>query len=362
MTKPATEAYWWQAAPLTTTPQRAVEPSCDVAIIGAGYTGLSAAISLARAGRSVQLFDRQRPGEGASTRNGGITSGNLRLSDATLATRFGAPAAAAILEEGKAAREDLYRFIAAEGIDCDFELVGRFAGAYAPRDYDTLARAADTLHRTLGIEAYAVPRAEQRGFLGTDTYHGGNVRMDIGGIHPAKFHAGMLRVAQAIGAVGASVELTLLDRLSLVDDATIGAYARIGWQAEHVAADVLEWAASQSTTTPASHCDLVVANLFLHHFEGRELASVMRAIGACSDRVFACEPRRSRFALVAAHLTGLIGANAVTREDAVLSVRAGFDGDELTRAWTSVHPGWTVREYGAGPFSHCFDASRTGSA
>ena len=172
----------------------------------------------------------------------------------------------------------------------------------------------------------------------------------------------MLRVAQAIGAVGASVELTLLDRLSLVDDATIGAYARIGWQAEHVAADVLEWAASQSTTTPASHCDLVVANLFLHHFEGRELASVMRAIGACSDRVFACEPRRSRFALVAAHLTGLIGANAVTREDAVLSVRAGFDGDELTRAWTSVHPGWTVREYGAGPFSHCFDASRTGSA
>jgi len=201
MSKPSSEAYWWQAAPLTTIPQRPVEPVCDVAIIGAGYTGLSAAITLARAGRSVQVFDKQRPGEGASTRNGGITSGNLRPSDATLATRFGSPAAAAILEEGKAAREDLYRFIADEGIDCDFALVGRFAGAYAPKDYDTLARSADTLQRTLGIEAYAVPRTEQRGFLGTDTYHGGNVRMDIGGIHPAKFHAGMLRVAQAAGAI-----------------------------------------------------------------------------------------------------------------------------------------------------------------
>ncbi|MGI4953818.1 MAG: NAD(P)/FAD-dependent oxidoreductase [Janthinobacterium lividum] len=201
MSKPSSEAYWWQAAPLTAIPQRPVEPVCDVAIIGAGYTGLSAAITLARAGRSVQVFDKQRPGEGASTRNGGITSGNLRPSDATLATRFGSPAAAAILEEGKAAREDLYRFIADEGIDCDFALVGRFAGAYAPKDYDTLARSADTLQRTLGIEAYAVPRTEQRGFLGTDTYHGGNVRMDIGGIHPAKFHAGMLRVAQAAGAV-----------------------------------------------------------------------------------------------------------------------------------------------------------------
>ena len=201
MTRTANEAYWWQAAPLTKLAERPVEPTCDVAIIGAGYTGLSAAITLARAGRSVQVFDKMRPGEGASTRNGGITSGNLRPSNETLAARFGPPAAAAILEEGKAAREDLYRFIAAEGIDCDFTLVGRFAGAFARRDYDGIARTAEELHRTLGIEAYAVPRAEQRTYLGTDTYHGGAVRMDIGGLHPAKFHAGMLRVTLATGAV-----------------------------------------------------------------------------------------------------------------------------------------------------------------
>ncbi len=200
MNRSGNEAYWWQAAPLTKLAEQPVAPTCDVAIIGAGYTGLSAAITLARAGRSVQVFDKMRPGEGASTRNGGITSGNLRPSNETLANRFGPPAAAAILEEGKAAREDLYRFIADENIDCDFALVGRFAGAYAKRDYDGLARTAEDLNRTLGIEAYAVPRAEQRDYLGTDTYHGGAVRMDIGGLHPAKFHAGMLRVTLATGA------------------------------------------------------------------------------------------------------------------------------------------------------------------
>lgn len=206
MTTPATatpsnDAYWWQAAPLTRLAERPLEPSADVAIVGAGYTGLSAAITLARAGRSVQVFDKQKPGEGASTRNGGITSGNLRPSRETLEARFGLLTAQAILEEGKAAREDLYRFIADENIDCDFALVGRFNGAFARRDYDAVARDAQHLHDKLGIEAYPVSRSEQRDYLGTDTYHGGAVRMDIGGLHPAKFHAGMLRVAQEAGVV-----------------------------------------------------------------------------------------------------------------------------------------------------------------
>ncbi|MFE1599226.1 NAD(P)/FAD-dependent oxidoreductase [Methylobacterium sp. ID0610] len=194
------DAYWWQAAPLASEPQRPVAPSCDVVVVGAGYTGLSAAMTLARAGRSVQVFDRLRPGEGASTRNGGITSGNLRLSRAEMVRRFGEARADAVLAEAKAAREDLYAFIDREGIDCDFALTGRFAGAATPGDYDGLAREAEHLHRSLGIEAHAVSRAEQRRYIGTDYYHGGNVRMDIGGLHPAKFHAGMLRVAQAAGA------------------------------------------------------------------------------------------------------------------------------------------------------------------
>ena len=193
--------YWWEDAPPASPPQVAVQAKCDVVIIGAGYTGLSAALTLARAGRHVQIFDRQRPGEGASTRNGGIASGNLRPSHRQMIRRFGEARANAIQAEAKAAREDLAEFVGREAIDCEFKLTGRFTGAAKPGEYEHLAREADLLRKTLGVEAHAVPRAEQRSVLGTEFYHGGMVRNDIGGLHPAKFHRGMLALAERAGAI-----------------------------------------------------------------------------------------------------------------------------------------------------------------
>lgn len=193
--------YWWERTALPRSTASPVRPEADVVIVGAGYTGLSAAITLARAGRSVQVFDKLRPGEGASTRNGGITSGNLRPGHAELTRRFGEARATAILREAKLAREDLYRFIAEEKVECDFAMTGRFTGASAPGDYETLAREAEHLQRTLGIDAYPVAKADQRSYLGTDFYHGGSVRMDVGGLDPAKLHSGMVRLAISAGAV-----------------------------------------------------------------------------------------------------------------------------------------------------------------
>jgi glycine/D-amino acid oxidase-like deaminating enzyme len=193
--------YWWEAAPPASLPQLPVAPRCDVAIVGAGYTGLSAGLTLARAGRHVQIFDRMRPGEGASTRNGGIASGSLRPSYRHMVRKFGEARAAAVQAEAKAAREDLAEFIAREGIDCEFSLSGRFTGAANPSEYEGLARESDLLRKMLGIEVQAVPRAEQKSVLGTDFYHGGQLRQDIGGLHPAKLHRGMLRLAQEAGAI-----------------------------------------------------------------------------------------------------------------------------------------------------------------
>jgi len=191
---------WWEEAP----PQRGtalpVAERCDVAIVGGGYTGVSAAITLARAGRSVQVFDKMRLGEGASTRNGGIASGSLRPGWRELVTRFGQRHAAAIQAEAKAAREDLAQFIAQENIDCDWKRTGRFTGASSPQHYDALRREAEVLSSTFGIEAYPLDRTRQYEALGTDYYWGGVVRTDIGGLHPAKLHAGMVRVAQTAGA------------------------------------------------------------------------------------------------------------------------------------------------------------------
>ena len=191
--------YWWEAAPLKPLPEQPLPKKLDVLIVGAGYAGLSAGLVLAREGRSVAAFDAMNPGEGASTRNGGITSGTIRPDYATLTRRFGEEKALAIEAEGKTAREFLYDFIKTEGLACDFQLVGQFKGAFGYEQYETLARTAERLANKLGIEAYAVPYGEQRKHIGTDVYRGGTVRMDIGGLHPAKFHAELLRVALASG-------------------------------------------------------------------------------------------------------------------------------------------------------------------
>ena len=76
-----------------------------------------------------------------------------------------------------------------------------------------MARGAEALAKRLGIESYAVPHAEQRNYIGTDFYRGGTVRMDIGGLHPAKFHAELLRVALASGlTVHSNTPVTSIER------------------------------------------------------------------------------------------------------------------------------------------------------
>jgi glycine/D-amino acid oxidase-like deaminating enzyme len=206
-------AYWWEAAPVKPVPRQGLTTKLDVLIVGAGYAGLSAGLALARAGRSVAAFDAMSPGEGASSRNGGITSGSIRPDFATISRRFGEDKALAIEAEGKVAREFLYDFIKTEGLECDFQLAGLFRGAIGYEQYEAMARGADALAKKLGVESYAVPHAEQRNYIGTDYYRGGAVRMDIGGLHPAKFHAELLRVALASGvSVHSSTPVISIER------------------------------------------------------------------------------------------------------------------------------------------------------
>lgn len=174
----------------------------------------------------------------------------------------------------------------------------------------------------------------------------------------------MLRVARALAPRWPRVELTLLDRQQLVGPQTVRQYAELGWTATALPMDVLDWVATPDppprTGDSARRWDAIVANLFLHHFQGRQLSEVLRAAAARCDHFLACEPRRARFALVASHLIGAIGANGVTREDAVLSVHAGFRGCELSALWPAGEVTWALHEEPAGAFSHCFSASRAG--
>lgn len=165
----------------------------------------------------------------------------------------------------------------------------------------------------------------------------------------------MLGLARQLAAQWPAVQLTLLDRQHLVTARTIDALRDLGWQVEILTVDVQAW-----LTQPAPHLryDLVMANLFIHHFDDAQLTPMLAAIAARTNVFFACEPRRAWLPLSGSHLVAFLGANAVTREDAVLSVRAGFAGDELSAHWPPEHRSWRLHEYAAGLFSHCFLAIR----
>lgn len=173
----------------------------------------------------------------------------------------------------------------------------------------------------------------------------------------------MLSVARALAPGWGRVQLTLLDRQALLEPTTIAAYAQLGWRANGQVADVHDWAAtmirSSYSAQPEVRWDLIVTTLFLHHFEGEPLATLLSAIARGSERFIACEPRRSSVVLLASQLIGTLGVNAVTRTDAVLSVRAGFTGHEITDLWPAPNTDWEAREYAAGAFTQCFVAART---
>jgi hypothetical protein len=175
----------------------------------------------------------------------------------------------------------------------------------------------------------------------------------------------LLGVARSLAPRWPQVQLTLLDRQDIVSPATLAGYAALGWAAQAQVADVLGWASQPEPSVPGvpgPHWDLITTTLFLHHFEGAPLDLLLAAAAARSHRFFACEPNRAWLALAGSHLVGLIGANAVTREDAVLSVHAGFHDKEISARWQLDDKDWQLREYAAGLFSHCFSARRAGIA
>jgi hypothetical protein len=170
----------------------------------------------------------------------------------------------------------------------------------------------------------------------------------------------MLSVVKALGRPWPNVELTLLDRQSLVASHTVRAYRQLGWTVHLEVMDVIDWIDNrfqEQRNNESRQWDVIVANLFVHHFQGTVLSQLLNAAAASCDQFLACEPRRSYLALTGSHLIGALGVNAVTRHDAVLSVRAGFRDTEITDLWPASMR-WKINEYSAGLFNHCFCASR----
>lgn len=192
--------YWWDDVPRPVLPEIDLPPEVDVAVIGAGYTGLHAALVTARGGRSTLVLDAEEAGWGCSTRNGGQVSTSIKPSFELLARRHGAQKAADILREGQRSLAFTAEFIEREGIACDFVRVGRFHAAHNAAQYAALA--ARVQHQPAGLEvpAHLVPRGEQRRELGTDVYWGGAVYEAHCSVHPARYHQGLLTKVMDAGA------------------------------------------------------------------------------------------------------------------------------------------------------------------
>jgi hypothetical protein len=163
----------------------------------------------------------------------------------------------------------------------------------------------------------------------------------------------MSQIARHFAPVwGKNISVTLLDKEPAIPEKTRDAIQAYGWQLEILKADLRLW----SQNIQPAEWDVIVANLFLHHFSGEKLRTFFGNFAFASRCFLACEPRRSKASLLAARFLWLLGCNSVTRHDAGASIHAGFKGKELTSLWP--REGFTVEEYDPGIASHVFFADK----
>ncbi len=214
--------YWWDSGsnePLlgldslasSSIDEAPVEADC--VIVGAGYTGLSAALTLARAGRSVSVFDSSHTGYGCSSRNGGLIGPSFhKLGLVGLKARLGASKATEIIQESMDILAWLKQFISQESIECDLVQAGRFRGAVAERHYGELARQSEDLRKIVDLDFEMVPRSEQRKHIGSEFYRGGVVYHQDAYLNPGLYVKELANLALEAGAkIFAPAQVTQLE-------------------------------------------------------------------------------------------------------------------------------------------------------
>ena len=186
--------YWWEDIDwpdLTGAPPERV----DLMVIGAGYAGMSAAIAAHDAGARVAVVDAAEPGQGASSRNGGMVGAHPRLGWDALATAFGPQVADAVFAEAAPALDWLRDLIVREGIACDFQETGRIQLAYTRTHFARQRLLAQHLRDKTTVCCRLLDRSDLPAEIVTPLYHGGLLFPDHGAFHPAKFHRGLLGAA-----------------------------------------------------------------------------------------------------------------------------------------------------------------------
>jgi glycine/D-amino acid oxidase-like deaminating enzyme len=192
--------YWLTTADFPHTESSPLPARVDVAIIGAGFTGLSAARTLAQRGAKVAVLEAETIGWGASSRNGGMVLTGLKLGADQLISMYGHELARRMYTASIETIDCVEQIIREETIDCGFSRCGHLEVACKQKHFDDYARQAEVIAREFNHHLRVVQKQELHAEIGSNIYFGGMVDEASAGLNPARYVAGLGRAAMKAGA------------------------------------------------------------------------------------------------------------------------------------------------------------------
>jgi glycine/D-amino acid oxidase-like deaminating enzyme len=172
----------------------------DVAVIGGGFTGLSAARTLARRGAKVAVLEGETIGWGASSRNGGMVLTGMKLGVNQLISMYGRELTRRMYAVSLDTIDCVEQIVREEAIDCDFSRGGHLEVACKQKHFDDYARQAEVIAREFNHHLRVVQKTELNSEIGSSIYYGGMVDEVSAGLNPARYVAGLASAAMKAGA------------------------------------------------------------------------------------------------------------------------------------------------------------------
>ena len=191
--------YWWEDQPHYNNSSE-LPLNADVVIVGAGFTGLSAAITLSKSGSSVIVLDAEEIGFGASTRNGGMLGSGHKVSTQQAERKYGSEIAAQIHQEANDSLTFTTSLIKDNNIDCDLQICGRLRTSWVPQDQINMSENLEKLKAIDHFNSNMIEPNLMAKSIKTDLYFGGQFYNDHGAVQPRKFHYGLYQLAIEAGA------------------------------------------------------------------------------------------------------------------------------------------------------------------